>query len=78
MPAIRGAKSKKKTRRYTRDVDQVAADLENPRHLERFQETKAAEDLPGLGEHYCIECAKWFDGDVNYRSHLKGSKHRRR
>ena len=78
MPAIRGAKSKKKTRRYTRDVDQIHADLHDKRHLERYKETKVAEDLPGLGQWYCVECAKWFDAEPNYLSHKKGSTHKRR
>jgi bud site selection protein 20 len=78
MPAIRGAKSKKKTRRYTRDIDQIHADLRSERHLERYKETKDAEDLPALGEWYCIECAKWFDGEPNFESHKRGKPHKRR
>ncbi|KAF4453738.1 hypothetical protein F53441_3631 [Fusarium austroafricanum] len=49
-----------KTRRKTRDVDQVKADIMSPKHLKQFMETKAAEDLPGLGRHYCVECSKWL------------------
>jgi bud site selection protein 20 len=78
MPAIRGSKSKKKTRRYTRDIDQIQADLKDPRHLEQYKETKAAEDLPGLGQWYCIECAKWFAEEANFKSHVKGKNHKRR
>ncbi|KAF2121935.1 hypothetical protein BDV96DRAFT_483120 [Lophiotrema nucula] len=78
MPAIRGAKSKKKTRRYTRDVDQVHADLRSERHLAQFKDTKAIEDLPGLGEYYCKECAKWFESETNFGAHQKGKPHKRR
>jgi bud site selection protein 20 len=78
MPAIRGAKSKKKTRRYTRDLDQIQADLRSPRHLEQFKETKTIEELPSLGEWYCTECAKWFDGETNFESHKRGKNHKRR
>lgn len=78
MPAIRGAKSKKKTRRYTRDVDQVHADLASKRHLEQYVATKAAEDLPGFGQFYCVECAKWFESDINFSAHKKGKPHKRR
>ncbi|KAK8197131.1 uncharacterized protein BKA78DRAFT_305175 [Phyllosticta capitalensis] len=78
MPAIRGADSKKKTRRYARDVDQVYADLRSERHLQQFQETKAKEDLPGLGEFYCKECAKWFESDANLVAHRKAKPHKRR
>ncbi|KAF2663593.1 hypothetical protein BT63DRAFT_122520 [Microthyrium microscopicum] len=78
MPAIRGAKSKKKTRRHTRDLDQIHADLDSPRHLERYTDTKNSEDLPGLGKWYCTECSKWFDMESNFEGHKKGSNHKRR
>jgi hypothetical protein len=46
MPAIRGADSKKKTRRHTRDFDQIHADLHNKRHLEQFHESQAPREGP--------------------------------
>jgi len=67
-----------KTRRKTRDVDQVKADLMSPKHLKQFMETKAAEDLPGLGRPFCVECSKWFDTDATLVSHQKGKPHKRR
>ncbi|KAG7127446.1 Zinc finger protein bud20 like [Verticillium longisporum] len=67
-----------KTRRKTRDLDQIKADLLSPKHLRQYKETKATEDLPALGQHYCIECAKWFDTETNLVSHRKGKPHRRR
>jgi hypothetical protein len=67
-----------KTRRKTRDVDQVKADILSPKHLKQFKETKAIEDLPGLGRHYCVECAKWFDTDATLVLHQKGKPHKRR
>ncbi|KJK84108.1 hypothetical protein H634G_00471 [Metarhizium anisopliae BRIP 53293] len=67
-----------KTRRKTRDVDQIKADLLSSRHLAQFKDTKAAEDLPGLGRHYCIECAKWFDRESTLNSHRRGKPHKRR
>ena len=62
----------------TRDVDQVSADLKSPKHLQQYKATKIPEDLPGLGEWYCIECAKWFDGEHNLREHRRGKGHKRR
>ena len=61
-----------------RDVDQVQKDLTNARHLELYKETKAVEDLPGLGRHYCVECAKWFDMESTLVKHTKGKPHKRR
>ncbi|KAF1973548.1 hypothetical protein BU23DRAFT_132615 [Bimuria novae-zelandiae CBS 107.79] len=78
MPAIRGEKSKKKTRRHTRDLDQIYADLRDAKHLSQFKDTKATEDLPGLGEFYCKECAKWFESEANFEAHYKGKVHKRR
>ncbi|KAM4062267.1 zinc-finger double-stranded RNA-binding domain-containing protein [Hirsutella rhossiliensis] len=67
-----------KTRRKTRDVDQIKADLLSTRHLSQFKDTKAAEDLPGLGRNYCIECAKWFDTESTLNAHRHGKPHKRR
>lgn len=78
MPAIRGEKSKSKTRRKTRDLDQIHADIHQEKHLAQYKQTKAAEDLPGLGEWYCTECAKWYESEKNFGAHLKGKPHKRR
>ncbi|KAI1189484.1 hypothetical protein F5B17DRAFT_391244 [Nemania serpens] len=67
-----------KTRRKTRDIDQIKADLLSPKHLSQHQDTKAKEDLPALGRWYCIECAKWYDSEVNLVMHRKGKPHKRR
>lgn len=78
MPAIRGSKSKKKTRRYTRDLDQIHADVTSSRHLQQYVDTKAPEDLPGFGQWYCVDCAKWYESEVNFDAHKKGKPHKRR
>ncbi|PNY26714.1 Zinc finger protein bud20 [Tolypocladium capitatum] len=67
-----------KTRRKTRDVDQVKADLLSSRHLSQFKDTKNTEDLPGLGRHYCVECARWFDTEATLITHRRGKPHKRR
>lgn len=78
MPAIRGVNSKKKTRRATRGLDQVHADVASKKHLQQYTDTKAPEDLPGFGQHYCVECAKWFESETNLVKHGKGKPHKRR
>lgn len=78
MPAIRGAKSKRKTRRHTRDLDQRHADLASQRHLQQYKDTFAKEDLPGLGQFYCVECAKFFESESNFEKHSKGKPHKKR
>lgn len=67
-----------KTRRKTRDVDQIKADLASARHLSKFKDAKASEDLPDLGRNYCIECARWFDRESTLLAHRKGKPHKRR
>ena len=62
----------------TRDLDQIHADLRSPKHLAQHKSTKAVEDLPGLGQWYCIECAKWFEGENSLLQHRKGKNHKRR
>ncbi|KAJ9134732.1 hypothetical protein NKR23_g9940 [Pleurostoma richardsiae] len=71
-------RTRTKTRRYTRDIDQIKADLQSPKHLAKHKETKAPEDLPGLGRHYCIECAKWFETEASLVVHRRGKPHKRR
>lgn len=67
-----------KTRRRLRDLDQIAEDIRSPKHLEQHKSQKAAEDLPGLCQYYCVECAKWFESENSRVTHLKGSTHKRR
>lgn len=78
MPAVRGVDSKKKTRRHTRDFDQIHEDLHSKRHLEQHTEQFAREDLPAFGDYYCIECAKWYESETNFKSHQKSKPHKRR
>ncbi|TEB36840.1 hypothetical protein FA13DRAFT_1622903, partial [Coprinellus micaceus] len=35
-------------------------------------------DLPGLGQHYCVECAKYYETDNALKSHWKSKVHKRR
>ncbi|KAJ5976253.1 Zinc finger protein bud20 [Penicillium waksmanii] len=73
-----GALRKIKTKRRTRDYDQVIADVDSSRHLAQYKASKDPEDLPGLGQHFCVECSKWFESDYNLKAHTKGKNHKRR
>jgi len=75
---VENKRTRTKTRRYTRDIDQVKADLASKKHLLQFTTSKAQEDLPGLGQFYCIECAKWFEAENSLVTHRKGKGHKRR
>ncbi|KAL2045484.1 hypothetical protein N7G274_001912 [Stereocaulon virgatum] len=67
-----------KTKQRTRDLDQVHADLRSSKHLTQHKTAKPAEDLPGLGRFYCVECAKWFESENNLVHHRYGKNHKRR
>ncbi|TGJ79308.1 hypothetical protein E0Z10_g9448 [Xylaria hypoxylon] len=67
-----------KTRRKTRDLDQIKADLLSPKHLSQHKNATPKEYLPGLGRWYCVECAKWYDTEANLVVHRKGKPHKRR
>ncbi|KAI4223337.1 MAG: hypothetical protein L6R36_005486 [Xanthoria steineri] len=73
-----GAIRRVKTKRRTRDLDQVHADLRSSKHLSQHKTTKPAEDLPGLGQWYCVECAKWFESEHSMQQHTRGKNHKRR
>ncbi|PYH94709.1 hypothetical protein BO71DRAFT_398649 [Aspergillus ellipticus CBS 707.79] len=73
-----GAVRKIKTKRMTRGYDQVRADIASSKHLSQYKASKDAEDLPGLGKHYCVECSKWFESDFNLVAHRKGKNHKKR
>ena len=60
-----------------RDLDQIHEDLKSPKHLAAYKNLKPAEDLPGLGQFYCIECAKYFESEHSMITHRKGSTHKR-
>lgn len=61
-----------------RDLDQIHADLRSSKQLAQRKAVKPAEDLPGLGEWYCVECAKWFEGEHSLVQHRRGKNHKRR
>jgi hypothetical protein len=63
---------------FIRDLDQIHADLRSTKHLAEYKNRKAPEDLPGLGKFYCVECAKWFEGESSLEQHRKGKVHKRR
>ena len=63
---------------HGRDLDQVHADLRSPKHLTQHKTARPVEDLPGLGRWYCVECAKWFEGEHSLVQHRRGKNHKRR
>lgn len=69
----------KKTKRRTRDLDQVWDDT-RPEQAEKTMQEKTVldEDLPGLGQYYCITCARYFSNDSSLKEHHKTKTHKKR
>lgn len=54
---ITSEKRKFKTKRRTRDIDQIVEDLEVPGKRAKLEHQPIDLDLPGGGQFYCIQCA---------------------
>lgn len=67
-----------KTKRRTRDLDLVYNDLSSKESILRLKNQPLDETKPGLGQYYCIECAKYFETQNTLDLHRKGKVHKRR
>ncbi|EJT50424.1 bud site selection-related protein [Trichosporon asahii var. asahii CBS 2479] len=65
-----------RTRARTKDLDQIERDLEH--NLKKLKHQPIDEDKPGLGQHYCVECAKYYESDAALTTHTKSKVHKRR
>ncbi|ODO07584.1 bud site selection protein 20 [Cryptococcus wingfieldii CBS 7118] len=66
-----------RTRVRTKDLDQIEMDL-RPTNRGKLEKQPIDEDKPGLGQHYCVECAKYYESDLALKNHTKSKVHRRR
>jgi len=57
--------------------DQIYEDLQ-PHNAAKLAARDADEDLPGLGLHYCVTCAKHFTGATGLSAHERTKDHKRR
>ncbi|GEQ68942.1 hypothetical protein JCM33374_g2612 [Metschnikowia sp. JCM 33374] len=67
-----------KTKRRTRDLDLVYDDLSSRDSIVALKNQPLDETKPGLGQYYCIECAKYFENQITLDRHRKGKVHKRR
>jgi bud site selection protein 20 len=65
-----------KTKRFTRDIDQVYEDIQ-PDNICKFDNPDIDEALPGLGQYYCITCAKHFTDHKSLLAHKTTKFHKR-
>ncbi|KAG7662103.1 uncharacterized protein J8A68_004365 [[Candida] subhashii] len=67
-----------KTKRRTRDLDLIYNDLSSRDSIVRLKNQPLDETKPGLGQYYCIECAKYFETQLALDRHGKSKIHKRR
>ncbi|ANB11401.1 Bud20p [Sugiyamaella lignohabitans] len=68
-----------KTKRYTRDLDQILHDdLSSEKSIKSLEVQEYDETKPGLGQFYCIPCAKYFETEHAKTTHTRGKVHKRR
>ncbi|KAG0327388.1 hypothetical protein BGZ99_007718 [Dissophora globulifera] len=74
---IRDIQRKYRTKRYMRDLDQIHDDIQ-PENASKFEKPELDPELPGLGQFYCIPCAKHYINKESLQEHQKGKIHKKR
>lgn len=78
----KGKGSHKRSRRkrfLARAVDQIHEDLADPQKADSLRHQQPVDfDLPGLGQHYCVECARYFISQPVLEQHVRTKKHKTR
>ncbi|KAF9480361.1 hypothetical protein BDN70DRAFT_832967 [Pholiota conissans] len=67
-----------RTRVMTRHLDQIQDIDLDPTNRAALEAQPINYELPGLGQHYCVECAKYYETDSALQSHWKSKVHKRR
>ncbi|CCH42448.1 Bud site selection protein [Wickerhamomyces ciferrii] len=67
-----------KTKRRTRDLDLIYNDLSTPESILKLKDSPLDEYKIGMGQFYCIHCAKYFEDDYSIKAHYKSKIHKRR
>ncbi|KAL0209314.1 hypothetical protein RCL1_007254 [Eukaryota sp. TZLM3-RCL] len=62
--------------RRTKDLDQIHEDLQPTNVIKLVNQSN--EDLPGLGQNYCIACARHFVSPSHLQRHFDSKPHKKR
>ncbi|KAH6565799.1 hypothetical protein BSLG_006170 [Batrachochytrium salamandrivorans] len=73
---IRDVKRAARTRARTKDMDQIFEDMTKP--TEFFTVVPLDTDLPGMGQNYCIQCARHFITEDALTVHRGTKLHKKR
>ncbi len=72
-------KRSRRKRTLARAVDQIAEDMADPLKCEALRNDQPIDfDLPGLGQHYCVECARYFIDASVLQQHARTKAHKHR
>ena len=75
---VAGNKQHKKgnsTKRRTKDIDQIHDDAKKP---DKFLVQEKDDELPGQGQHYCLNCARYFVSEKAIKDHFNTKEHKKR
>ncbi|KAG8984582.1 Bud site selection protein 20 [Tulasnella sp. 427] len=61
-----------------KDLDQIQLHDLDPKNRLALESQPLDVDKPGLAQHYCVECARYFETDVALKSHWRTKVHKRR
>ena len=65
-----------KTKHFQKHADQKYEDIQ-PENIHKYENQPLNEELPGLGQFYCIHCAKYFINATSLEGHKKTKDHKR-
>jgi bud site selection protein 20 len=78
-PAKNKKSYREKTKRpYKRDMDQIVFEDLLPEATHKLLNQPMQEDMPGLAQHYCVTCARYFISDQAIKVHYKTKEHKKR
>lgn len=72
-------KRARRKRSLARAVDQIYEDTSDPMRADALKTSQPIDfDLPGLGQHYCVECARYFITEDALTQHQRTKIHKNR